>query len=255
MEKILIKAGQKSIDPPLMVPDSGFMLPIKTAPASINFMEPGNEAKIEALPFTGDIKVGIELSDRKREMIKRAFFNDWLRMEKADKEMTAYETQDRREEKLRLLAPVLGRLQQEMLHPMLARSYELLHEAGKIPLAPRILQKRALVPVYVSPASRAQTGSRATDMGRFVQELMPLAQIDPGVMDAIDLDKYASELALARGTPRNILRTPKEIQAIRAQKQQAQQMQQMAQTAEPASKAVKNLADAAKQGGMAGGMQ
>jgi DNA-binding ferritin-like protein len=63
-------------------------------------------------------------------------------------------------------------------------------------------------------------------------------------MDAVDLDKVAEQLAIARGTPRTILRSPEERAKIREAKQQMQAAAQMADIAEPASKAVKNIADA-----------
>ena len=36
MSKVTITAAQKQIDPPLMVPDDGFMLPVRTKPGGLN---------------------------------------------------------------------------------------------------------------------------------------------------------------------------------------------------------------------------
>ena len=41
MSKTTIKAAQKQIDPPLMVPDDGFVLPVRTVPGGLNFYRYG----------------------------------------------------------------------------------------------------------------------------------------------------------------------------------------------------------------------
>ena len=41
MSKTTIKAAQKQIDPPLMVPDDGFILPVRTVPGGLNFYRAG----------------------------------------------------------------------------------------------------------------------------------------------------------------------------------------------------------------------
>jgi len=85
-------------------------------------------------------------------------------------------------------------------------------------------------------------------MSRYIQDLLPLIQVNPGIMDVIDFDKFAQQMAIARGTPRIILRSSKDIAAIRQQKQQQQAMQNIAQTALPATQSIKNLADANSKG-------
>jgi hypothetical protein len=45
MSEVTIRAAQKQIDPPLMVPDDGFMLPVRTTPGSLNFYRGGAAEK------------------------------------------------------------------------------------------------------------------------------------------------------------------------------------------------------------------
>lgn len=248
MERTIIKAAEKIVDPPLQVPDDAFLTPIRTSPGAILYKEPNSE-HIEPLITQGNIPVGLEYTDRKREMIKRAFYNDWIRMEKEKVEMTAYETADRRDEKLRLIAPMLGRQEVELLGPCIARSIELLSRHNRLPPPPKNIMGRLMRVIYNSQASRAQLGTKAVAMGQFVQELMPMAQIAPDILDIVDTDAYARELAKARGVSRLVLRSDDQLNAIRQKKQQAQAMQQAVQVAEPATKSIKNLADAAEKGG------
>lgn len=249
MEKTMLKAGQKAVDPPLVLANEGFLLPIKTSPGALIYKEVGTENP-EPLKFEGNLQWGLEQSNQKREFIKRCFYAEWIKMEKENVEMTAYEVQDRREEKLRLMAPMLGRLVSELHGPMIQRSYSLLSDRGLIPPAPIGLAGKTLKVGYRSPASRAQLGVKAISMSKFLQELLPFAQVDPGIMDTVDMDRYAQEMAIARGVPRVILRSKEEIDSLRQEKQQANMMAQAAQLAQPATQAVKNLADANAKGGI-----
>jgi hypothetical protein len=251
MEKVNIKAGQKAVDPPLMVPDDAFVLPIKTHPGSLLFKAPGTE-NIEPLTTAESIPMAIELTEQKREQIRKCFHVDWFKMGKENKEMTAFEVDDRRSEKLRFLAPMLGRLQTELIGPMIARTFNLLRVIGLIPPVPSTLATRpiSLKVTYVGTAAKAQLAVRAASANRFIQDLLPMAQIKPDVLDVVDEDALAQELAMSRGVPRNVLRSPDALAQMREERRRQQQLQQLTEAAEPASKAVKNLADARATGMM-----
>lgn len=254
MERTLLKAGQKAVDPPVVIPNDGFMEPISMAPGSIIYKEPGAE-KLESFEFKGNLQFGVEQCTQKREYIKTCFHSDWFKRFHKTREQSATEVTDDRDEMLRMLSPMLGRQQGELLGPTIKRTYQLLHEHGLIDPAPGIIAKQKLGIAYISPAARAQQGVKADRMSRFMQDILPLAQNDPTVLDAIDTDNMLQVYATTRGVPRSILRNVKDITALRANRAKQQQMQQAAQTAEPASKSVLNLAQAqqANGGGAPGG--
>lgn len=243
MEKTIIKAGQKQVDPPLILRSDAFLLPVKTSPGAMIYKE-DEDAQITPLETKGNLPWGEEKAEQKRKFIQQCFHSDWIRMEKQDVEMTAYEVQDRRDEKLRLLAPIFGRLASELLGPMIARSYDIMNRKRMFPQAPPMIAQAKLKVGYLSPAATAQLGSKRMAISRYMQDLAPFAQIDPSVMDAIDLDKVAQVLAIAGGVPRMILRGPQELAALKQKKAQQQQLAAAAQTAEPISNSIKNLAQA-----------
>jgi len=164
-------------------------------------------------------------------------------MQKLKVEMTAYEVADRREEQLRMMAPMLGRIQTELLGPLVQRTYQILDSAKKIPPAPPQMQSTSLKIQYVSPAARAQVASRAVQVQRFLADVSPLAQIAPDILDSINPDRLAGFMAEVRDIPRFILRTQEEIAQIRESRQQAQEQMQAAQMAEQAGKAAKSFSD------------
>lgn len=254
MERTLLKAGQKAVDPPMIFPDDGFLEPLSTAPGSIMYKEVGAE-KAEALEFKGNLNFGIEQCTQKREYIRKCFHSEWFKRFKKNREQSATEVLDDRDEMLRMLAPMLGRQQSELLGPIIQRVYTLMHLRGYFPQAPASLQKQRLVITYISPAARAQQGVKADRVSRFMQDLVPIAQVDPSVMDAVKMDEMVRVYADARGIPRIVLRSLQEVAQMRDARQQQQQMTQAAQVAEPASKSLLNIAQAtaASGGGSPGG--
>jgi hypothetical protein len=241
LEFLLLKGYSKAVDPPLIVDSEAFLVPLKTSPGAVNYKEPG-AGDVAQLEISRGLNISEEKAEQKREAIRKYFYNDLMKLEKENVEMTAYEAQDRSEKKLRLVAPMLGRQESELLGPQLTLSYMLLTRNGIIPPPP--MEFGAMKIEYTSPAARAQTGMRAFNMDRYIQRLVPVAQINPGVFDIIDWDAYPRELADAMGTSEKILLSPEAVAEMKKQRAEQEQMAQLAGTAEPASKAIKNLSDA-----------
>lgn len=245
--KVVIKGAQKMVDPPLLVPDDGYMMPIKTAPGSLIFHETGMQDKVEPLITGGRPDLGEMMIDKKREQIAKAFYVDWLLQQKKNNiEMTATEVMDRREEQLRMLAPILGRIQSELCGPMIRRTYALLTQLGRIPRAPASLQSTQLKLSYISPAARAQSGSRGQATQAFMQDLTPLSQMAPDSLDIINIDELASQMAKWRDVPRTVLRTRDQINQVRQIRAKKQQQQEMLATGQQIAATMKDVAAAQK---------
>lgn len=251
MEKTQIRSAQKQADPPLLVPSDGFMLPIKTSPSSLNFFEPGlaNNEMIKPLETRGRYDIGEDKMSQKREHIMRCFYADWIMRQKKKERQSATEIMDDREEMLNLMGPNMNRLENEFYSPLIFRSYQLLSLANQLQPAPPSLRGRTLKITYTSPSVKAQRARKGQYNRRWMaEEVIPMAQVDPSVLDAVDTDAYLQESAEHGDVSRRILRSPEEIKARRDAKAQQQQMQQMAETAQPASEALKNVAAARKDG-------
>ena len=252
MSKVVIKGAQKAVDPPLMVPDDGFMLPLKTAPSSLIFYQQGTDP-IQPLETRGRIDIGLDMMEQRRDHIIKSFFVDWLLQQKNRTEMTATEVMDRREEKLRMMAPMIGRIESELLGRVIGRSFELLRENGRIPPPPPIIEGSGLGVSYSSPASTAQMSGKSIAIQKFLEDLVPMAQVDPSVMDKINLDEFVKVMAELRDVTRKILRPDAEVLEMRNAKQQQQMMMQQAEMAKPMAGSIKDLAQAeAIQAGMSG---
>ena len=154
MSEVVIRAAQLQIHPPLMVPDDGYILPVRTTPGGLNFYRSGTRDRIEPLNIGANNPVGEMQLDQRRQAIRSAFYVDQLILGTGP-QMTATEVVQRTEEKMRLLGPVLGRLQAELLQPLIGRCFAILSRQKKFAPAPPMLQDGNIDIEYVSPMSRA----------------------------------------------------------------------------------------------------
>jgi hypothetical protein len=245
MSEITLRAAQKQIDPPLMVPDDGFMLPIRTVPGGLNFYRSGTRDRIESLNIGANNPLGLQMEEQRRQAIRAAFYVDQLIMAQGP-QMTATEVLQRTEEKMRLLGPVLGRLQAELLQPLIGRCWNIMVRNKQLPVAPPMFDVADISIEYVSPLAKAQRQSEVQGLVRMLEMFQPLMSLDPGIIDHIDSDGLARHVIKVLGIPASVTRGDLEIAAIRAQRQQQQQQQAEMQQAMAAAEAAGNAAPALK---------
>ncbi|HYD35919.1 MAG TPA: portal protein, partial [Vitreimonas sp.] len=173
MSKTVLKSAQKIVDPPLMMPDEGFLLPVKTTPGGINYYEAGREDRIEPIQTGGDIGIGIEMMEQRRQQILRSFYLDSMRLQKEDKEMTRFEAAKRDEENMRAMSPMVSRLQVEGLGRIIDRSIAIAGRMGLLPPVPAQLVDKEYIIEYESPITRALKMSQLTGITRTVEVLTP----------------------------------------------------------------------------------
>ena len=245
MSKTTIKAAQKQVDPPLLVPDDGFILPVRTVPGGLNFYRAGTRDRIEPLNIGANNPLGLNMEEQRRNAIRDTFYVNQLMMQNGP-QMTATEVVQRNEEKMRLLGPVLGRLQSELLRPLIDRTFAILLRKKMFKPVPQFLSGQDIQIEYVSPLAKAQRSSELQSVMRAIEIFGSLSKISP-VFDHIDIDELVIYLADIVGVPAKVLNSQAQVNAIRQKKQQEmmqqQQMQQMQQIAQ-AGGAVAPLAKA-----------
>ena len=238
MSKTTIKSAQKQVDPPLLVPDDGFILPVRTVPGGLNFYRAGTRDRIETLNIGANTPLGLNMEEQRRNSIRNAFYVNQLMMQQGP-QMTATEVIQRNEEKMRLLGPVLGRLQSELLKPLIDRCFALILRKNLFRPAPEFLAGKDIEIEYVSPLAKAQKSTELQSIMRAIEIMGSLANVAP-VFDHINMDKLVRHLADIVGVPQKVLKPQSQLNAERqqaqAQQEQMQQMQQLQQVAEAGGK-------------------
>jgi hypothetical protein len=238
MSKTTIKAAQKQVDPPLLVPDDGFLLPVRTVPGGLNFYRSGTRDRIEPLNIGANNPLGLNMEEQRRTAIRNVFYVDQLLLQQGP-QMTATEVIQRNEEKMRLLGPVLGRLQSELLKPMIDRCFAILLRNNQFAQAPEFLSGQDIEIEYVSPLAKAQKSTELSSITRAIEILGSLANVAP-VFDYINFDALVKHVADLVGVPQKVLKLQSQVNAEREQQaqlaEQQAQMQQMQQVADAGGK-------------------
>jgi len=233
------KGIAKQIDPPMVGSSSLEGKPSNTLPGGVTY----TDVTANGAGFTPAYQINFNLQDLKEDIyetqlrIKRAFYEDlFLMLAQSDRrQITAREVEEKHEEKLLMLGPVMERLNDELLDPLIDRTFNIAMRAGILPEIPPELEGIELKVEYISIMAQAQKLVGTTGLERLAGFAGQLAQFDPGVLDKIDSDQLVDEYAEMLGTPPGVVNSDEEVEAIRqARQQQEKRQSQLAMTKEVA---------------------
>ena len=252
MTEISLKAAAKQVDPPLLIPDDSMILPVRTAPGSLNFYRAGSRDRIEPLNIGANNPLGLNMEDQRRQSIARTFHVDQLLIQE-NRTLTATEVLQRNEEKMRILGPVAGRLQSELLQPLIIRVFSIMLRNNLFAQPPEILQGQEIDVEYISPVALAQKQQELSSIMRGLEIFGSISQVAP-VMDYIDDKGLVKQIIKTLGLPAKMIKSDSEVEELKAQRQeqqaqQAEMMQAMqeAKVAKDAAPMVQTLNDTTKQ--------
>jgi hypothetical protein len=233
MAKTALMAAEKMSDPPLMVPDDGFLGPIRSGPGGLSYYRAGSNDRVEALPVHADLRSTQGMMEQRRESIRRIFLGDQLAPADGPA-ISATEAVIRQSEKMRVLGPVLGRLQTELLGPLVRRVFNIMSRTGALPPMPSGMEPEDFTVRYASPVNMAQKRYEAQGMQQAMQYLAPLmGQGDPfGLMDNFDPDRVARHAAELFGVPADYLLPEQAVAEKRNGRAQSAGQAQRSQTVE-----------------------
>jgi hypothetical protein len=251
MKETTIRAAQKATDPPLQAPDDGFIDVVSTAPDTVNYYRSGSSDRIETIYDGARVDFGFQLIEDTKKAIRQAYYVDQLQLDQGGPQMTATEVDRRTEDALRLMGPMLGRLQSEFLQPMIDRVWGIMVRKKLIVIPDSVaakLSKKKLLVQYSSLVARAQRIAEGNNLNRTIQAIAPVVNADPTLMDLIDGEKYIKHVADIYGFPFKLFRDEKAIKKIREARAEAQAKAQKqadeAHQAEQVGKALPAVAQA-----------
>lgn len=205
----------------------------------------------------GDYPMGKDRIKDKQDQIRKLFFNAiWQPYADVQKEMTAEEFRGIRDQSEMLFVGVNARFEADM-NPMLSkRLFGICLRKGLFPAPPRQLLKESNgyydLPdpqaTFQTNLSRVMERKAVEHKDQFFLRLQQYAQVDPTVLDEIDLAAHTRELARTYGMHAPELRPEAEVIAIAQARLQAQQAaEQQAQAMQVADSASKFAPDIQKE--------
>ena len=241
-------------NPPLQVPSSMKNRDVETLPGGISYVDAANQNGGIRTAFEVRLDLSHLLADIQdvRRRIEGSFYADLFLMlaNQQDTRMTATEVAERHEEKMLMLGPVLERLQNELLDPLIEMTFDQIMEAGLMPPPPPEMQGHDINVELVSMLAQAQRAIGTNSIDRFVGNLGAVAQFKPEVLDKFDADRWADVYSDSLGMDPQIIVPAEQVAQIRQARAQAQQQAQQAVMAEQQANTAAKLASA-KTGGEA----
>ena len=220
MTKSQILAIHKVVNPPMRVP-ANYKQRLSLIPGAINYISPNQPEGIGPLyQINPDIAAISRKIEDVREAVREGFFTDLFLLFTGDSRsnVTATEVLERGQEKMLMLGPVIERHQTEILDPLLVRAFGIISRANILPPPPSSLSGNALRIEYVSSLAQAQRFGGAEIIRRLIQEVSTIAGVCPSVLDKIDFEQAVDELASISGAPARIVRSDKEVEALRLER-------------------------------------
>ncbi len=253
----LLKAGHYAVDPMWLAASNMILGSAQRGPGQTVVYDAVEAAKlkgadpIKQLDNRANLPFGFEMLQMEREEVMNAFYRNVLHLPIEGPEMTATEVVQRREEFIRAIGAVFGRLETDYITPMVERTFGIMMRRsirqgfeGSMVFAepPRKLMGREIRFKFSSPIDRAKRQIEATQMNQWLDRLLARAQIKPDVLDMVDLDEASRIDAEAYDVPPKVLVPAKRV---------AEERQRRAEEAAMAKnlEAATQIAGAAKDGG------
>ncbi len=268
MEKRVAQAIEKMVNPPMVGPVSlrnskVSILPGDTTYADEREGQKGFRPAHEVNFRTAEVDAKIAKIEGR---ISRCFYEDLFLMLANDdrSNITAREIDERHEEKLLALGPVLEQLNQDLLDPLIKLTFNIMMGQGLIPEPPEELQGQDIKVEYISVMAQAQKLISIGGLERTWQFASQIIALNPDALHKIDCDQMIDEYAMSVGVSGKVIRTDEDVAAIKqgiAQQQQAVQAQQsmamlpgaakdLSQADMSGDNALSRLMDQAKAGSM-----
>lgn len=241
------KAIKKMIDPPLVGPAALKTQKTSLIAGDITYLDsregmqglkPIHEVRLDLGDLNGDMA-------QTQYRIQRGFYEDlFLMLAQSDRfqgadRPTAREVEERHEEKLIALGPVLERTNDELLNPLIDRAYQLMDEAGLIPPPPDELQGVKLKVEYVSIMAQAQKLVGVAGQDRFLSTAVPLLEAFPEVRHKIDINQLIDNYADQLGVDPRAIRPTEEAEERAGAEAEGQRAAQGMESAVQAAQAAK----------------
>jgi hypothetical protein len=230
-EKRSMQAIEKMVNPPMVGPPELRTTKSSILPGDITYISERDGMK--GFRPVHEVNPRIQELEGKQEQVRqrisRAFYEDlFLMLANSDRrQITAREIEERHEEKLLALGPVLEQLNQDLLDPLIDVTFDVMVKQGLIPTPPEELQGVPLKVEYISVMAQAQKLVGISGIERFagfVGSIVAQTQ-NQQLLDKVDSDQMIDEYGDAVGISPRIIRSDDEVEQIRSDRAAAAKAQ------------------------------
>ena len=238
----------KATNPPMVGPSSLRNQRVSLLPGDITYIDQvtgqdGFKPAYLVNPNTADLLADIQDT---RQIINSAYFVDLFMMLQNinTRSMPVEAVIEMKEEKLLMLGPVLERLNDECLNPLIDRTFSIMARKNLLPPPPDVLQGMPLRIEYISVMAQAQKSIGLSSLSSTVVFIGQLAQAKPEALDKLNVDQAIDAFAEMSGVSPTVIVPQEQVEQVREQRAQQQQQQQMVAMGMAAAQGAKTLSEA-----------
>jgi hypothetical protein len=225
-KKTILRAGQKEVDPPVLLTDEGVLGQFNLKSSALNYGGLSSDGSVLAAPFkTGaNIPLGLELMQLEKGDVDDSFLTSLWSMIVNENVETAAQVFELARMRSINIAPVYNRLVGEDLGPLIKRERGILHRRNMalngalLPQMPRQLMEAGdeVEPEYTSPLARTMRAQDGVAILRTFEVAEAAGKVDPKALNVLRAPEMLRELAEISGVPAKLLRSLDEIEAMGA---------------------------------------
>ncbi|HDS7133366.1 TPA: phage tail protein [Klebsiella aerogenes] len=238
----------KATNPPMIGPTSLRSQRVSLLPGDVTYLDvvtgqEGLKPAYQVNPNTADLLADIQDT---RQMINSAYFVDLFMMLQNinTRSMPVEAVIEMKEEKLLMLGPVLERLNDECLNPLIDRTFSIMARKNLLPPPPDVLQGMPLKIEYISVMAQAQKSIGLSSLSSTVGFIGQLAQVKPEALDKLDTDQAIDAFAEMSGVSPTVIVPQEQVNQIREERAQQQKQQQAMAMGMAAAQGAKTLSEA-----------
>ena len=217
MARILLEAGEKSVDPP-GIANSEAIREANLEAGALTWADVGPDGSLKdaymPIQIAGDMKTGFAMRADLRQMLESAFFINKLALPEANKDMTATEVRARTEEHVRNLLPLFEPMEQEYNTKILDNTFARLRALGKFDFhaMPDALSKSDFTWTFKNPMQEASTRILVSQFQETIG-VVKIAQEAGARVVPVKIDKMTQDAVRGAGGPADWRKTADEIAA------------------------------------------
>lgn len=246
MMLVLIEAGQKAVDPPMIAVEEAIRSDVQLFAGGITAVEPEYDERLGAVlrPIsqeTSGIPLGMEMANNVQGALHTSFFLDKIGLPPLDGGMSPLEVSQRISEYVMNGLPIFEPLEHEYNVPLCGIGFDILQENGAFSAMPipDSLSGKDIEFLFENPLSDAADKAKGQMYLESKGVIAQAAAEDPALAAILNDEVAIRDVLDGSGIPRKWFKSAEEMEAVREKEAQQEQiqgllgaMQQGAETAE-----------------------
>ena len=247
MGKTMLRGLHRAVDPSWLLPSDSMVNAPQMRPGGVSYYDAEAIRKLGLKnPFIqmesrANIPWGLNAQTATREQIQAVFYRNVLNLPIDAPQMTATEVIQRREEFIREIGAVFGRLESDYTGPIVERAFNLMLRNGGFAPPPEGLQGAKINFRFASPVEKARRQIEEATVMESINKIVELEQLHPEVGQRVDWDGVGKLIAESGDFPASLTLDDAAVDALNEQRKRDAETEKQMQTAERVVQGVAQL--------------